>query len=219
MSGDKAPPIDLSPSFNWGMWEVLIGAASIALSTVAILVAIAGVGIYIYGKEALEKTVEQEVQKRLEEQEKELRGRLVGYVGFIFGRLRVVREDFIGSAIHYSQTAYEFLPETSKYRMAALNNLAFYYSVRGYSTDAPAAVRYAQVLLESYAESQNIEWLTTYANVVSTYHSHFDNPKRALSEAERMMEEINTRDDTTTQQKQNAARHLEKIRAALAKEQ
>ncbi len=96
-----------------------------------------------------------------------------------------------------------------------MNNLAFYYALLGYVTDAPAAVRYAKLLLEGYATNKDIDGLTTYAAVVGTYHAHFDRPRQTLLDAERMMEELATREDITVDQKQSAARHLEKIRAAL----
>lgn len=200
---------------DWGGFQALIGVTSIALAVLAILVAIVGAALVFYGRDWLRDVIEKEVERRTAAHERELRGRVVGYVGFIFGRLRDVRPDFLHSAIHYSEAARDFLPDDSSYKITAINNLAFYYATRGYVTDAPAAVAYAKRVLEEYAISKKIDRLTTYASVVAVFHNYFDNPRRALLDAEKMMQELEGRDDISVTEKQNAARHLVKIRAAL----
>lgn len=200
---------------DWGFWEVLVGITSLSLAVLAILIGGASIYLYFRGRPWIEELVRNEVRKEIESTEKELRGRLVGYVGFVFGRLRKVNPELIHPAIQYSQYAYETLPDTSAWKMRAMNNLAFYYSVRGYVTDAPAAIRYARALLEDYAKSGDIDWLTTYAVVVGRYYEYFDSPRQRLLEAERMMEELQQRGDVSQGDKQNAAGHLETLRAAL----
>lgn len=204
-----------APKIDWGFWEVLVGVTGLSLASLAILLAAASVWLYIWGKPWLEDLVQQTVRREIEKSEKQLRGRLVGYVGFIFGRLSATHSDLIHEAINFALRAYETLPDDSPAKMSAMNNLAFAYSKRGYKTDAPAAIRFAKLLLEDYATSREMEWLTTYASVVATYHKEFDNPRQALLQAEDMMAELQGRADVPPEHKQNAARHLERIRAAL----
>ena len=193
-----------------------MGATALSVAGLALLIAFASLAMYFVGRQWLERRLKEAVQREIDVHERELRGRLVGYVGFMFGRLRDLRPEFIDEAIRYSELAYTVLPATSDWKMASLNNTAFYYSVRGYRTDAPAAIKYAKTALEDYAKSGNINRLTTYASVVARYYNNFDNPKKALQEAETMMQELQDREDITPTHKQSAARHLEKIRAALA---
>lgn len=200
---------------DWGLWQVLIGVAALALYVLTILLAVASVWLYIWGKPWIVEMVHKAVKSEMDYRENELRGRLVGYVGFIFGRLREVKPDFIHAAIDYSGRAYERLADTSDWKITALNNLAFYLSVRGYSTDSDAAIKYAKALLDGYALRKNIDWLTTYASVVVSYYKDFDSPRQTLLHAEKLMEELQRRDDVTPRDKQNAARHLEGIRAAI----
>jgi len=57
--------------------------------------------------------VQREVKKGIEATHTDLLGRLVGYVGFIFGRLDRVHPEagLIHRAIQYTQHAYDTLPE------------------------------------------------------------------------------------------------------------
>ncbi|MGB6924168.1 MAG: hypothetical protein WBE08_11980 [Methyloceanibacter sp.] len=203
------------PKIDWGLWEVLIAITSISVGLFALLISFFALVFYFLGRKWAADRIAAEVKAQLKASELELRGRLVGYVGYIFGRLSEIRPDFIHPAINHSRLAFGLLSDTSEWKLVAANNLAFYYSKRKYETDGAAAKEYAETLLADYAKSHDVDWLTTYAAVVGAYSAHFENPKRALSDAEKMMEELQTREDVTIDQKQSAARHLETIRAAL----
>lgn len=200
---------------DWGFWEVLIGITAVALATLTILLALASFLLYFWGRPWLEELVRRAVREETESRELELRGRLVGYVGYIFGRLRSVRSEFLDSAIDYSKRAYLLLPDSSDWKTTAMNNLAFYYSIRGRKSDADAAIQYAKALKEDYRSSRETQWLTTYASVVGTYYSNFYDPNRVLREAEQLMEELLERSDVPADTKESATRHLQKLRAAV----
>lgn len=214
-STPQVPPTTPPKGPDMGFWEVLVGITSLSLAGLAFLLALVSVLLYFWGRDWIVELVRRTVRQELEPSERELRGRIQGYVGFIFGKLQDVRPDFVNQAITYAQRAHETLPDDSKWKTTALNNLAFSYALRGYVTDAPAAVRYAKILLEDYATSRELEWLTTYAAIVGRFYNHFESPRQALLDAEKMMEELQQRGDVTQDQKQSAARHLETIRTAL----
>jgi hypothetical protein len=216
----QIPPSAIGSSGpDWGFWEVLVGITSISLASLAFILAGASVVLYFRGRDWIEEQVKKTVGREIERKEREMLCRLLGYVGFIFGMLHRVglQPEFITQAVDFSKRAYEVLPDQTPEKMAAMNNLAFAYAVRGYDTDAESAIRYARALLVDYASSNEVDWLTTYAAVVGRFYNKFENPRKALLEAENMMEELQARGDVTPNHKQNAARHLETIRAALGK--
>ena len=221
--GRYAPdPLKGLPSeTKWDFWAVIISVATLAIAILAVLIAIASIYGVVWGREWLEGRIRREAENAVAAVRTELEAYLVGYVGYIFGRLRELLEqlrphDFIGAAINYTQLAFDQHRPESEGRLIAANNLAFYYAYRGRPSDAQEAIRLAELLLENYPRHRVVDWLTTYAAVVAGYHRQFPNTIAALKKAIRMMEELEERTDVTPEQKQHAVEHLEKLRPTLA---
>jgi len=205
------------PSTNviWGFWEVLVGAIGLALAIIAVILALAGVLIFFVGKDWINERIDRAVKATREETSAMLRH----YVGYIFGELYRELEKkpspFINYCLDYERRAYKGLPDENPNKINALNNIAFYSSIRGYHADGPTAKEIAETLLDDYKRSGDIDWLTTYASVVAKYSKFFDNPGQALLDGKEIMEELIKREDVSEYDKNNARRHLEKIVEAL----
>jgi len=211
-------------SFNYFMLQTglgktitanLTGILTIVLAALAIIIALAGVLLVIWGKPWLEGLVQSKVDEQIKLIELAVSGRLLGFMGYIFGVWTTDKNDFIHSAIKFSDQAYSILPKQNPYSLIALNNLTYYLAKRGYINDAQIAIKYANILLDEYPKGRITRWLTTYASVVGKYYKYFDLPKQSLRDAEERMAELLTRDDVLNEDKQDAEKHLETIRSAI----
>lgn len=194
----------------------LVTIASIALFAIAIVLGVLTLIVTVFGKPWLEAEIDRRVQKSIKALENEVMGRTSGYVGFIFGRLRDVRPDFLDAAIDYSRRGYRLLAEETPYKEVVINNLAFYYSLKGNPADAPDAISFGQLLRKRFSDTKDPDYLTTFAGVVATYHGYFSDPRSTLTEAITLMNGLLEDPAVSDPHKQNAQRHLERLRRALA---
>lgn len=195
--------------------NVLLVLATMALFTVAIAIALITVIVTAFGRQWVIDHIQQEIQKNLERVQGELRGRIHGYVGFIFGRLRDLNPPLLTQAIIFTRDAYYALPDGTKGKAEAINNLAYYYSVKGDNVDGREAVRLITELRRDYARIETTNHLTTFASVAETFYDFFPDSKSVLKEAEQVMEKLLVDDTVSDAHKKDAQRHLERLRRAL----
>lgn len=202
---------------NPGWWTtVLIGFASLSLFVVAVALAAITVGATFWGRPWIEKLVRDEVSDQIELAIREVRARLVGYVGFIFGKLSRQHGELIHNAIKFTSMCYESIPEDSPVRdKVFLNNLVFYCSMRGNPSDRQTALQHADRILELYGETNDCEYYNTYASIMAAFYDGFPNPINKLEEVERTLIELIKDSAVSEDSKENSKRHLRNVSNAL----
>lgn len=210
-----------SPATIMGIdWATfLISVAAAAMILVALVLAGLTLFVTFVGLPRVERLIEQRVNTMSEQIERDLSGRINGYVGFIFGQLYKAHSDidfFIEEAMNYSRKSYDQLEPGREFKSAAMNNWAFYASLRGNRSDAPDAIRFAQSLRTGYPSSRDEDHLTTFAAVVATYYSHFQQPKSKVTEAIWLMEDMLKKSLATERNRESARRHLKELHRAQA---
>lgn len=200
------------PDPNW--LAVLLTAASVALFVLAIVLAVLTLVVTVFGM----KWVKRQVKRRVDEAVNEMQNRALGitaaHIGFILADLREIQPRFLDAAIRMSRRAYMLLPAGHLHREIAMNNLAFFYSLRGNAADAPDAIKFGTYLRNRYSKSNDPDDLTTYASVTATYYKYFPEPEKVVTEAITLMEDLIANSSVSEEHKQNARRHLIKLRRA-----
>jgi len=192
---------------NW--LNTLFMDASIALFMVAIALATLTLIAIVWGR----NWVSAEISKHTERQTEIAAIRMGGFIGFLCGQLRKVNPDFLDQAIELSRDAYKNLPDGDGGKIGALNNLAFYLSVRGNRADGDESVKLARLLRQYYGEMGNVEHLNTYAAIVATYHDVFPDPHREIDEALLVLDTVLRNIRIPERSKQNARKHKRKLKA------
>jgi len=190
---------------NW--LNALFMAASIALFVIAIALAVLTLIAALWGRD----WVISEIEKHSDRQSEIAAARMAGFVGFLCGKLRDTQPEFLDQAIAFSRDAYKTLPVKERAKVAALNNLAFYLSIRADAADGNECVELARLLRRHYGETGNLEHLNTYASVVAAYHNAFPDPQRELEEALDVVDAVLSNRTASKRHKSNARRHKKKL--------
>jgi hypothetical protein len=161
-----------------------------------------------------------QLKEDIGQRDAELRGMIHMMSGFTFGKLSraiqpgEIRLDLLRQAIADTAASLEALPTANtKWRLVAENNLAFYLSLEGNEERAKYALDIAMRLFEHYAVERNPEYLNTYAAVVAQFNRHVG--RDTLVKAATLLEEMLVSEIAETH-KENARRHLERLRRALS---
>lgn len=195
---------------------IVLSAATVALFIFAIMIAV----VTIFGWREIKEYLSRHVELTMKRSYDELSGRLHGFTGVIYGRLcrgqdeRIERHDFLDEAITLTRKAYQSL-EGSDHRWLVMNNLAYYYALKGDRANAPYAVEMAEQLRRRYSEIGNHNFLTTYARVVAEFRDYYPEPRKKLEEIRTMLHELINSPDVPERHKVNARRHLERVGRAL----
>lgn len=193
------------PDASW--LSALFMAASIALFAIAIGITVLTLFVTIWGRD----WVSAEIEKQTKKQGDLATARMEGYVGFIFGQLRTVKPPLLNQAIDFSRNTYQKLPEEDAAKIKAINNLAFYLSLRADPTDGVECTELARLLRQNYSKTGRIGYLNTYAAVVATYHTAFADPQHELEEALAVVDTILNNTTASQHHKDNALRHKKRL--------
>lgn len=193
----------------------LFTSATFGLLLIGAIIGVLTLVVSIYGREWLENTIERRANEKIEELKIELNAMTAGYVGFIFGKLyhidRAKHRDLVDPSITYSRTAMDMFPQGHEKRNTAINNFAFFCSLRGDARDGEICVEYGKYLKRRYSSDRDTDYLTTYASIVATYHRLFDDPQKAIAEAKDLMREVMDDPTTSDHDKQNAHEKLQRL--------
>jgi hypothetical protein len=205
---------------SWSHLEQMMSAVAVAVAAMAIMLAVAAVLGY--------KLIEYSAEKQMERATAELSGRIYGVQGLLFGRLcrddddKVKREQFLELAIEYTAKAREKLeesPKKSPYWWFVVNNLAFYYALRGShnpldDTYGEEALEWADLLKRNVHKLPLSEVQDTYARVIAAFcQCDPDTASARLIEAHRWLKTVidGRRDSDFTKEK--AKRTLASVEA------
>lgn len=192
----------------------ILTSAILVLAAVTILVAIFTIASVIFLRKWYLDKIDQLVEERANYIIREDVGRTRFFIGYVFGRLIKVDEQYLDDALIFSRGACDELPDTSPHIDVAMNNWAFYASQKGDPADAPGAMQIGKKLRDRYSSTQDRDDATTYASIVATYYARYDNPREAVNDALELMEEM-VRDPSISEvDKGNARRHGDRLRAA-----
>jgi len=158
---------------------VLSGMGTLALFIFSMFLAVAAFVGWSTVKDQIREQVEKVTNQRLEQAEREARGRSFAIQGYVLGETSVApdlqnpsNEERLGEAISYSQTAYDFLKGTGlPVEFLALNNLLYYSCVLNEKTKARRGYLLGEAKrMRTAAEAHDAQnLLLTYARTILTF--------------------------------------------------
>jgi len=120
-------------------------------------------------------------------------------------------------AIEFGERAVSLLPKDSARYFEEANNTAFYYAQKGLRSYRAMAIDLAEKLLAQFPKVKDLEWLNTYAFVVSVYYEGFPNPMATVQDAMKILQQdVLKGRNATESNKENAQQHLIQLRDVLA---
>lgn len=186
----------------------------ILVGILAVIIAIFGMFFNFFGRPWFEAEINKHIGKRIDLVQRDVMAGVTGYVGLIYSELRETDQRFLDEAINYSRRAYQAFSKDHPYRTICMNNFAFFCAVKGDTDHALEVVEIALELRRKISETGEIEHLTTFAAVVAAFYKYFPDPRWALADAIRTMRRIIHNLDISQRHRQNAARHLIRLRKA-----
>lgn len=195
---------------------VILTSAILVLTAIAIMIAILTLALVIFLRKWFLDQIARLVKERAEYITREDVGRARFFIGYVFGRLIKIDQQYLDDALIFSREACDELPDTSPHIDAAMNNWAFYASLKGDPADAPGAMQIGKKLRDRYSSTRDRDDATTYASIVAAYYARYDNPSEAVDDALELMEEMLRDPSISEVDKGNARRHDTRLRAVQA---
>jgi hypothetical protein len=196
---------------SWTMWYTGYLALAIMMGVLAVVLTLVGWLGTIWARSYVERYMEKASKETLAREHG-----IMGYFSWIHG--------LHDRAINLSEQSLQLSTEGSADYWMAVNNLAYFYAERGGSRHRDRAIELANKLKSElvYGKApkdlphwKKVESLNTYAFVVSVYWGNLPNPKVAVQDTIKMLEETLEDTEATESNKQNARKHLEKLRWVL----
>lgn len=190
---------------------LLFGAASVAFFVISLLIGILAIFGWQSIKETIADKVRLETSAKLDELRTELRGRNYTTLGFLMAELSLDRDtlkpvspDRLEYAIDYCREAYETLEKVPGLaRMAALNNFAYYLTVRGKRSDGGLVMRLVQELRLEGERQSKTHWILTFCGAVLCY----SDDQQQKTEVKKILEDL-LKENLPEKQKKEAEIYL-----------
>jgi hypothetical protein len=181
------------------------------LVTGLVLIIFGGVGWI--GKWWMERLVAEEISQATAKMQREMRARFYTARATLLWQQDPRRH--LESVIGFTEDAFRLLQPGDGHLWDTKNNLAYYYAERGDTRNADDCVSLAKELRKQSSQDNDYDYMTTYARVLTSYHPHFPDPKRAVREAKKMMEELQNDSRCPEYHKSNANRHAKALEEVL----
>lgn len=193
---------------SWTTWYSSYLLLAIILTIVGVVLTLVG----WIGKVWAEKYVKEMLDQEIDRLKKEMFSHESRIHGYFYWRQRN-----LDRAILHTEDAVKFSTKGSEDYWKAVNNLAYFYAEKGDVTHRADAIEMADELRKQFTkEGGRLEWLNTYAFVVSIYYAHFPDPKATVNDAIKILQEILVNKNATESNKDNAQAHLSTLRGILA---
>jgi len=167
--------------------SVLFGTATIVVGVLTAFVTFFGILGWAEIRKQAAESAREEVEKRIETLvgpsierkvdalRAEFEGRLLGVIGATYGQLfqlhrkEIAIEQALEAGIAFTEKAVETIQKDSPRYWHALNNLAYFYALRGERRDKLKALEIASGLREQFWKTQDPDYATTCGRVVATF--------------------------------------------------
>jgi hypothetical protein len=213
---EGVPPLTKTNSLA-DIATLAFGTSGVALAVFSLLVGGAAIAGWQQLKQGVRNEVEEAMQERIVNLEKELRARVLASIGMVLGlfyarmdpeqnldtqKLREERADYLAEVVQHCLSAYKMfkeLPGTGKYM--ALNNLVYFASIQGEMSTRSFILEKAREL-RTVAEERNFwEGLLTYCLAVLQFSSDLVE----VGGAQSLASELAGKRELTDRQKREAA--------------
>jgi hypothetical protein len=193
------------------LYGLLFAAASMAFFVISLLIGILAIFGWQSIKEVIFDRIELGIQNRLEDLSTEYRGQNLTALGFMMAELSLdpdslkpLSEDRLEYAILYCRRAYEVLEKTlGPSRLLAMNNLAYYLTVRGRGSDIGLVLHLAKELRREGDRLGKSHFLLTYCGAILRY----SNDSGEREEVRKLLENL-LQENLPAKQKKEAQAYL-----------
>lgn len=195
----------------------LLTSAILVLTAIAIIVGILAIFAAVVARGWVKNAIAKRVEESVNYAKLEDVGRARSFIGYVFGRLRHVDLRYLDEAIKFSRDAYDELPDNSPHKDMAMNNWAFYVSLKADPADAAEAMQIGTQLRNRYPRTRDPDDVNTYASIVAAYYDRYDDPRAAVDDALELVKTMIQDDSVAEADKANARRHRDRLMKASAK--
>lgn len=183
----NAPGLPVSGKEIGDQADVLFGAASLALFIFSVVIAILALFGWKAIQELIEESVKKQIQNRLSDLEREMRGRVQTGLGFMIGELstkptsmRPTDPDRLSHAVELCQAGYKQLKGLGdRLELLGLNNLVYYLAVEARLDRKDFVLREANSLLAKGQELGTPRLLLTYCRAILVFSQDSQDSARA----------------------------------------
>ena len=199
---------------HWNI-DTTLSALVVAVAALAVMIGL----VAILGWPAIDKIIKHRVKSATDEASMDLEGRMHGVQGVLFGQMardkddNITRPDLLEQAIHWTEKAKDQIPAKNRhFHRRALNNLAFYYALKGDAAFARTALKMVE---ELHDDSPQTSELDTFARVVAVFGEHAKNPAKMIQQADDAINSILNDEHGTSSRGRDAALRTQKCIGAL----